>query len=117
MAAGLADTAKVELAYIIGQPHPCAINIELNNFGKRADKRSDSNSNLSEALIAWIREHIDLSPKGIIERFDGLRPRVREVTRQGHFGHSHDKQEKNFLLFPWEQTDIADYLQSACQLK
>ncbi len=117
VAAGLADTAKVELAYIIGQPQPCAINIELNNLEKSEDKLSDNSGELPEALVAWIRGHVDLSPKGIIERFDGLRPRFLEVTRRGHFGHSHDKQEKNFLLFPWEQTDIADYLQSACQLK
>ena len=112
VAAGLADTAKVELAYIIGQPQPCALNIELNNFDKRAKKPSDSSPHLAEELATWIREHIDLSPKGIIERFDGLKPRFYEVTRQGHFGHPDDYREKNFRLFPWEETDIADSLES-----
>ena len=30
VAAGIADTAKVELAYMIGVPQPCVINVELN---------------------------------------------------------------------------------------
>lgn len=111
VAAGLADTAKVELAYIIGQPQPCAINIELKNFGKSAGMLSNTKPYLAEDLAAWIRKHIDLSPKGIIERFDGLRPRFYEVVRQGHFGHSYNGVEKIFRMFPWEETDIADTLE------
>ena len=111
VAAGLADTAKVELAYMIGMPQPCAINIELSNFDERAHKSSD-NPHLAEDLVKWIGEHIDLSPKGIISKFDGLKPRFREVTRRGHFGHPDNDYEKAFRLFPWEETDIADYLQS-----
>ena len=71
---------------------------------------SNTTPNLAEDLTVWIREHIDLSPKGIIERFDGLRPRFYEVTRQGHFGHPDNEVEKNFRMFPWEETDIADIL-------
>ena len=96
----------VELAYIIGQPQPCAINIELNNFGKSADMLSNTNPNLEEDLAAWIREHIDLSPKGIIDRFDGLRPRFYEVVRLGHFGHP----DKEVEFFPWEKLDITNSL-------
>jgi len=110
VAADLADTAKVELAYIIGQPQPCAINIELNNFDKNSDKLSNSNPNLAEDLAQWIRANIDLSPKGIIEMFDGLAPRFHEVSLLGHFGHSDDRFEKSFRYFPWEETDIADSL-------
>jgi S-adenosylmethionine synthetase len=110
VAAGLADTAKVELAYIIGLPQPCAINIELNNFDKSAEMLSNTQPHLAEELTAWIREHIDLSPRGIIDRFDGLRPRFYEVARQGHFGHPDSEHEKTFRLFPWEKTDIADSL-------
>ena len=117
VAAGLADTAKVELAYIIGQPQPCAINIELNNFDKSADKLSNANPNLADDIAAWIREHIDLSPKGIINRFDGLRPRFYEVTRRGHFGHSQHLSEETFNLFPWEETDIANLLELRNLLK
>ncbi len=110
VAADLADTAKVELAYIIGQPQPCAINIELDNFDKDSEKRSNSNPNLAEDLTQWIRENIDLSPKSIIERFDGLEPRFHEVSLSGHFGHPDDRIEESFRYFPWEETDIADSL-------
>ena len=110
VAAELADTAKVELAYMIGLPQPCAINIELNNFDKCVDKLSNSNPNLAEELASWIKEHIDLSPKGIIERFDGQKPRFYEVTRGGHFGHIGDRLEKRDPYFHWEKTDLADTL-------
>ena len=110
VAAGLADTAKVELAYIIGQPQPCAINIELNNFGQSVDKLPNSNPKLADDLATWICDHIDLSPKGIIELFDGLRPRYHEVVRQGHFGHPGNGNENTFRVFPWEETDIANTL-------
>ena len=110
VAAELADTAKVELAYMIGLPQPCAINIELNNFYKSGDKSSNSNLNLAEELASWIKEHIDLSPKGIIERFDGQKPRFYEVTRRGHFGHKEDMFEESLQYFPWEKTDLADTL-------
>ena len=111
VAAGLADTAKVELAYVIGQPQPCAINIELNNFGESTDHLSGCNPHLAEDLARWITENIDLSPKGIIQRFDGLRPRFYEVTRRGHFGHPINKAERDFRVFPWEETDMADILE------
>ena len=110
VAAELADTAKVELAYMIGLPQPCAINIELNNFDKSVDHFSNGNPHLAEELATWIREHIDLSPKGIIERFDGQKPRFYEVTRRGHFGHKEDIFEKKLQYFPWEKTDLSDTL-------
>ncbi len=110
VAAGLADTAKVELAYMIGMPQPCALNIELDNSGRHSGKPHNDNPNLAEDLETWIVDHIDLSPKGIIERFDGLKPRFYEVTRRGHFGHADNELEKSLQLFPWEETDIADSL-------
>lgn len=75
--AGLADTAKVELAYMIGQPQPCAINVTLNK-----------NHLLEEKLAAWIMENIDLSPKGIIDLFDGSFTRYLYLSKNGHFGYN-----------------------------
>ena len=102
VAAGIADTAKVELAYMIGKPQPCAINVELNR-----------NQALSEAVRTWIRENIDLSPSGIIERFDGNKPRYNVVTQFGHFGTTNKAfaHLNNFNYFPWEETDLAIKLQ------
>lgn len=75
VAAGIADTAKVELVYMIGVPQPCAINVELNR-----------NQVLSEAVKTWIKDNIDLTPMGIMVRFDGSNPRYNVVTKFGHFG-------------------------------
>ena len=107
MAAGIADTAKVELACMIGVPQPCAINIELNRNQEQSDR-----------IITWIREHIDLSPKGIMERFDASMPRYNMVTQFGHFGIS-DAELINMegkKYFPWEKTDIAADLAKAILL-
>ena len=58
VATGLCDDAKVELSYIIGEPKPCALNIELNR-----------NSVLVPYIKKYIEENINLSPRGIIGRF------------------------------------------------
>ena len=51
VAAGIADNAKVELAYMIGVPEPCAINIELNR-----------NQELACELKDWILNNVDTTP-------------------------------------------------------
>ena len=103
VAAGLADTAKVELAYMIGVPQPCAINVELNR-----------NQVLSEAVKTWISDNIDLTPLGIMLRFDGSKPRYNVVTQFGHFGMTNREfaQTKEDNYFPWEETDIAPMMRN-----
>lgn len=93
--AGIADTVKVELAYDIGRAKPCAINLEMNRRMRYAEK-----------LKAYILEHIDLTPSGIIERFEGGYPRNLHLARYGHFGKTDKemKQEENQRLYPWEDT-------------
>jgi S-adenosylmethionine synthetase len=104
VAAGIADTAKVELAYMIGVPQPCAINVELNR-----------NQMLSDVIKTWIMDNIDLTPMGIMIRFDGSKPRYNVVTQFGHFGVNNSElsiaKEKNF--FPWEETDLVLQMQDA----
>lgn len=103
VAAGLADTAKVELAYMIGQPQPCAINVTLNK-----------NHLLEEKLAAWIMENIDLSPKGIIDLFDGSFTRYLYLSKNGHFGYNGEGITRRGVadFTPWELTDIADNLRA-----
>lgn len=104
VAAGIADTAKVELAYMIGVPQPCAINVELN-----------CNQMLSDVIKTWIMDNIDLTPMGIMIRFDGSKPRYNVVTQFGHFGVNNSElsiaKEKKF--FPWEETDLVLQMQDA----
>lgn len=99
VAAGIADTAKVELSYMIGVPQPSSINIELNRNQEKTD-----------GIIKWIKDHIDLSPKGIISRFDGGYPRYLHLALHGHYGKSDQEMQNPDIaqFYPWEKTDIAD---------
>ena len=101
VAAGISDTAKVELSYMIGVPQPSSINIELN----RSQDRTDD-------IIQWIKDNVDLSPSGIIQRFDGGHPRNLHTARYGHYGKSDKEMEDKAIarIYPWERTDIANDL-------
>ncbi|HEX7051560.1 MAG TPA: methionine adenosyltransferase [Longimicrobiales bacterium] len=87
VAAGLARRCEVSLAYAIGVAEPVAIAVET--FGtEQADER---------AIIAWLRERFDLTPRGIIEDLDLLRPIYAATAAYGHFGRRAEDG-----LFPWE---------------
>lgn len=96
VATGIADEAKVELAYVIGDSKPCALNIEL-----------DRNCHMVEIIKEWLEKHIDMSPSGIIERFMKNRSESFDYVKfakHGSYGHepSYD--------YPWEKLDFADEL-------
>jgi S-adenosylmethionine synthetase len=99
VASGLADTAEVELAYAIGVPQPLSILVETDDTGKVAEDK----------LVEIVKDLYDLSPKGIIERFDLRRPIYVKTARHGHFG-------KNCADMPWEQLDAADDFKKAAGL-
>lgn len=101
VAAGIADNAKVELAYMIGVPEPCALNIELNRNQERVCE-----------LKEWILKNVDTTPYGIIKRFDGFYPRNYHLARNGHYGQTDGSMlwEVNKKYYPWEMTDIANKL-------
>lgn len=91
VAAGLADECLVQLAYAIGVVEPVSINVNSYGTGKMSDNE------LSE-LVA---KTFDCTPKGIIDRFDLLRPIYKPTAAYGHFGRSE---------FPWEQLDFVNKL-------
>ena len=97
VAAGIADTAKVELSYMIGVPQPSSINIELNR-----------NQHRTNNIIQWIKDNVDLSPSSIIRRFDGGYPRYYNTALYGHYGKTDEEMqdEQTALLYPWEKTDL-----------
>ena len=74
VAAGLAQKCSVQLAYAIGIARP--ISIYVNTFG--TGKISDKN------LVLLIKEYFDLSPRGMIEKFNLLNG---DIYRKfpGHF--------------------------------
>jgi S-adenosylmethionine synthetase len=56
--------------------------------------------NVDESKIEeCVKELFDLSPKGIIDSLDLLRPIYRKTAAYGHFGREE---------FPWEQTNKVD---------
>ncbi|HEY1900014.1 MAG TPA: methionine adenosyltransferase [Steroidobacteraceae bacterium] len=98
VAAGLADRCEVQVSYAIGVAEPTSIMIETFGTGKLS----------REALTALVRRHFDLTPYGLREMLDLVRPIYQMTAAYGHFGRT----EKEFT---WERTDKADIL--AAELK
>lgn len=98
VAAGLADRVEVELSYAIGHPQPIGVSVET--FGTH---RFDH-----DGILQLVRQHFDLSPKGIIRDLRLRRPIYRATAAYGHFGR-HD------IDAPWENTDKAADLRLAAQ--
>jgi S-adenosylmethionine synthetase len=93
VAAGLANRAEVQLAYAIGVAEPVSIMVDTFGTGKVDNG----------ALEALVRQHFRLTPKGIIESLDLLRPIYKKTAAYGHFGRSEPE-------FTWERTDKAAVL-------
>ena len=100
VAAGLCDEVELQLAYVIGEPEP--VSIMVNTFETARVPEAD--------IERLIREHFPLTPRGIIEHLDLLRPIYKKTAAFGHFG----RQEPEFT---WEKTDVADTLARAAGLK
>ena len=93
VAAGLAERCEVQVSYAIGVPEPTSIMVET--FGT---------SHLSrERLTQLIRKHFDLTPYGLREMLDLLRPIYQKTATYGHFGRTEPE-------FTWERTDLAETL-------
>lgn len=84
VASGLAGRCEVQLAYVIGQKDPICKSIET--FGTENKK--------IEVIEDFVWSLMDLSVKGIINKFDLRRPIYQQTAKYGHFGN------KNY---PWER--------------
>jgi S-adenosylmethionine synthetase len=96
VAAGIAERCEIQVSYAIGVADPTSISV--NTFG--TSKLPD------HEVIALIREHFDLRPRGIIEMLDLKRPIYRPTASYGHFGREGEG-------FSWERTDRAADLAKA----
>jgi S-adenosylmethionine synthetase len=85
VASGKADWATVQISYAIGLAQPMSFYVETNSTSQ------------SRMLTKQIQEVVDLTPKGIIDRFDLFRPIYSTTTNYGHFGKSD---------LPWERVDL-----------
>ncbi len=95
LAAGAARRLEVQVSYAIGVPEP--VSIRVDTFGTASVD--------DDAIVRAIQKYFDLTPKGIIESLDLLRPIYRRTAAHGHFG-------RNESTFTWEVIDLADKLRA-----
>ena len=95
VAAGLADKCQVQLAYAIGVAEPVSVLVETQGTGRISDA----------AISKLVKEHFNLTPKGIIESLNLRRPIYKATAAYGHFGRTEDS-------FTWEKTDKAEALRA-----
>ena len=95
VAANLAERCELQLSYAIGIAEPTSISVETFGTGKVSD----------EKIVALIREHFELKPKGLISMLELLRPIYKKTAAYGHFGREDNE-------FSWEKTDKAETLKN-----
>lgn len=89
VASGIASKCEVQLAYVIGQPEPVSLRVDTFNTSSVSEK----------TIVEAISKHIDLTPKGIIERFNLKSPTYEPLSYYGHVG-------REDLNVGWELLDI-----------
>jgi S-adenosylmethionine synthetase len=116
VAADLADVCEVQLSYAIGVAQPTSIHIDCQGTCKIGE----------DALADLVRQNFKLTPRGIIESLDLLKPIYLPTATHGHFGRTpgtieveYDengrKVKKTYNTFTWEKTDKAATLRAAAE--
>lgn len=85
VASGKADWATCQVSYAIGIKDPMSFYIETHN------------PSLGKQLTKWVQDNVDLTPKGIIDRFELFKPIYSNTTNYGHFGKPD---------LPWEKVNL-----------
>ncbi len=88
VASGIASRCQIELSYAIGVAEPISILVDTYGTGKVSEDK----------IVETIRQNFRLTPKGMIETLDLLKPRYQKVASYGHFG-------RTDVDLPWEQVD------------
>ena len=96
VASGLADEVEVQLAYAIGVADPVSVYVDTFGTGKIDQDK----------LVALVREHFQMTPRGIIDSLKLRRPIFKKTAAYGHFGRTEPE-------FTWEATDKAAALAKA----
>jgi S-adenosylmethionine synthetase len=96
VASGIADEVEVQLAYAIGVAEPVSVYVDTFGTGKIEQSK----------LVELVREHFQMTPRGIMESLQLRRPIFKKTAAYGHFG-------RNEPEFTWERTDKADALRAA----
>ncbi len=88
VAAGVCDKATLQIAYAIGVAKPVSIYVDTHGTATVDESK----------IKACVESLFDLTPKGIMDALDLLRPIYRRTAAYGHFG----REEEDFS---WEKTD------------
>ena len=103
VAAGICDKVLVQVAYAIGVAQP--VGLYVNTYGTAKVKMSDG------AIAKKIGKIFDMTPYGIIDRFQLKSPIYLPTATYGHFGRDSYKKKingKTITFFPWERLDYVD---------
>lgn len=99
VAAGLAKTCEVQLAYSIGVAEPVSVMINTFGTGQVAE----------EAISKALRSLLSFKPAAMIETLRLKRPIYEKTASYGHFG-------RDDADFTWESTELAPQLREAAGL-
>ena len=99
VAAELANACEVQLAYAIGVASPVGVYVTTKN----------GDTALENKLAKIVPEIFNLTPKGIIDSLDLLKPIYQQTAAYGHFGRT----PTDAGHFSWEKTDKIEQLKAA----
>jgi len=91
-----ATACEIQLSYCIGVAEPVSVNVDTFGTGKVNDQK----------ISKVVRQIFKLTPAGIIQELNLLRPVYTQTAAYGHFG----REENGFT---WENTDKAADLKHA----
>jgi len=91
VAADICEKATVQLAYAIGVVEPVSVMVDTHGTSMIEEKKIEE----------CVRDVFKLTPKGIIDSLDLLRPIYRKTASYGHFGRENEE-------FTWERIDKID---------
>ncbi len=91
--AELASKAEVQMAYAIGVPEP--VSVMVDTFGTATMPE--------EKIEELVKDTFDMTPGGMIDHLDLLRPIYRKTAAYGHFG-------REAREFTWERCNMVDEL-------
>lgn len=97
VAAGLADSCMLQVAYAIGVARPVSLMIDTKGTGKVSD----------EKLTAMVQQVFDFRPAAIINNLELRKPQYKRLAAYGHFGRT------DLSPLPaWERTDKVNDLKN-----
>jgi len=98
VSSGISDKCTIQLSYAIGITEPLSLYIDLH----------DSDRVDLEKVENFIRNRINLSPRGIIDLLGLNDPIYSETSAYGHFGREPTKEG----AFSWEKLDLSEELKN-----